>query len=121
MRKKRHHLHKVVCWDTLQSSSQALDSPNFKPLEKEPELGDRDINGLTEGGAYLSDTRSWSNTPLCAVHGRWDMTAVFKGWGVLLVTGKLMSGWLIGYQETRQRGTPVTIPMKSSHSGDVLI
>lgn len=61
--------YNAVCWAAPCSPpSQALDSPNFK--EKEPGVGDRDISGLTEGGAYLSDARSWSNTPLCAVHGR---------------------------------------------------
>ena len=32
-----------------------------------------------DGGAYTSEARSWSNTPLCGVDGRQDMAEVFAG------------------------------------------
>lgn len=38
-------------------------------LKKEPKISNRDINSLMNEGAYTSETRSWSYTPLCAVDG----------------------------------------------------
>ena len=35
-------------------------------LKKEPGVGNRDINGLMNGGTYMSEAGSWSNTPLSA-------------------------------------------------------
>ena len=71
--------------------------------KKEPGVGDRDISGLMDGGAYLSEARSWSDTLPSAVDGRQDMAAVFtpggaEGGGRLPVIGELMSGGLISYQ-----------------------
>ena len=37
------------------------------------------ISGLMDGGTYMSEARSWSNTPQCAVEGGQDMAAVFAG------------------------------------------
>ena len=49
------------------------------------------------GGAYISEARSWSDTPLCAA----DMAAVFtpRGKGRLPVIGEVdirLAGWLPG-------------------------
>lgn len=35
------------------------------------------MHGLVDEGAYVSEARSWSDTPLCVVDGRQDMVAVF--------------------------------------------
>ena len=35
-------------------------------LKKEPGVGNRDISGLMNGGTYMSEAGSWSNTPLSA-------------------------------------------------------
>ena len=71
-------------------------------LKKEPGVSNRDINGLTDGGAYTSEARSWSNTPPCEANGGQDMVAVFaptpRGKEELPVIGELTSGGLIGYQ-----------------------
>ena len=45
---------------------KACACPSLRP-KKEPGVSDRDINGLTDGGAYMSEARSWVDTPLCAV------------------------------------------------------
>ena len=40
----------------------------LKP-KKEPGVSNRDINGLMDWGAYMSEARSWSDTPPCVVDG----------------------------------------------------
>ena len=55
---------------------KACACPASRP-KKEPEVSNRDINGLMDGGAYTSEARSWSDTPLCAADGGQDMVAVF--------------------------------------------
>ena len=39
--------------------------PASRP-KKEPGAGNRDISGLTDGGAYMSEARSWRDTVPCA-------------------------------------------------------
>ena len=46
-------------------------------LKKEPGVSNRDTNGLMEGGVYTSETRSWTDTPLCAVDNRQVTVKVF--------------------------------------------
>ena len=46
-------------------------------LEKEPGVSNRDIKGLMDGGAYMSEATSWSDTPPCVANGEQDMAAVF--------------------------------------------
>ena len=70
-------------------------------LKKEPGVRDRDIHGLMDGGAYVSEARSWSDTPPCAVDGGQDMAAVCAGGGgwVLPVIGEIdvrLAHWLPG-------------------------
>ena len=44
---------------------------------KEPGASSRDINGLMDGGAYTSETRSWSeDTPPCAADGGQDIVVL---------------------------------------------
>ena len=47
------------------------------PQQKEPRGSNRDISGLVDGGAYMSEARSWSNSLLCAVDSRQDLAAGF--------------------------------------------
>ena len=56
-------------------------------LKKELRDSDRDINGLMDAGAYMSEARSWSDTPLCAADSGQDMAAVFVPGGRLPVIG----------------------------------
>ena len=71
------------------------------------------------GEAYVSEARSWSDTPPCAADsGGQDMTAVFapRGKGRLPVIGELTSGGFISYQGNQPRGTPLTAPLiKDNH------
>ena len=55
-------------------------------LEKELGVSNRDINGFTDEGSYMSEARSWSDTPPCAV-------CIWGGVG-----DRSTSGWLLGYQ-----------------------
>ena len=75
----------------------------------------RDISDLMDGEAYTSEARSWSDTPLCATHGRKDMVAVFTpgGKGRLPVIGELKSGRFITYQGNQDRAMPLTTPLIS--------
>lgn len=71
-------------------------------------MSKRDINGLigrgrrlgVAGKAYISEARTWSNTPPCAVDTWQGMVAIFTpgGEGSLPVIGELMSGGLVSYQ-----------------------
>ena len=47
-------------------------------LKKEAGVSYRDISDLMGWGAYMSEARSWSNTPLCAAEGKQDMAAVLS-------------------------------------------
>ena len=49
--------------------------PSFKT--EEPRAQDKDISGLMDGGSYMSEARSWSDTSLGVVDGGQDMAAVF--------------------------------------------
>ena len=62
--------------------------PASRPRE-EPGIGDRDINGLMDGGTYTSKAKSWSNTPLRAAGGGQDMAVIFatRGRGRVPVIG----------------------------------
>ena len=80
-------------------------------LKKEPGVSNRDINGLMDGGADLSEARSWSDTPACVVDSGQDMAAVFPpgfgGGGRWPVIGEMTSGGLISYPGKEQRGKPL--------------
>ena len=88
-------------------------------LKKEPRVSNTDINGLMGWGAYTSEARSWSNTPLCAERSEQDTAAIFApgfaeaegGEGRLPLIGELTSGGLISYQRNQWRGTPLTAPL----------
>ena len=82
-------------------------------LKKEPGVSNRDINGLMDGGADLSEARSWSDTPACVADGGQDKAASYSPprKGRLPVRGELTSGGLISYQGNQQRGTPLTAPL----------
>lgn len=45
--------------------------------KKEPGVGNRDTTSLMDGGAYLSEARSGSNTPRRVVEGRQNVVTVF--------------------------------------------
>ena len=58
-----------------------------------------------DGGAYTSEARSWSDTPLCASDGRAGHGGSLRSWGRagvgggrLPVIGGLTPGGLISYQ-----------------------
>ena len=89
---------------------QACNACTWPTLNKSPESV-RDISGLMEGGAYLSEARSWSNTPVCAAEGKQDMAAVFSLRGDCRLWGELISGEFISYQGNQQRGTPLPTPL----------
>ena len=46
---------------------------------RSPGVRNRDNSGLMDGGAYISEARSWSDTPVCMAAGRQDKVAVFFG------------------------------------------
>ena len=46
-------------------------------LKKQPEVSNRDTNGLMDGGVYRSEASFWRDTPLCAVDSGQDMVAGF--------------------------------------------
>ena len=48
-------------------------------VKKEPRISNRDISGLMDGETYISEARSWSDTPVCMAAGRQDKAAVFIG------------------------------------------
>ena len=89
----------------------ACTCPALRP-KKEPRVcSNRDINGVMDGGPYMSEVRSWSDTPACAADSGQDRAAVFTPtWkGRLLVIGELTSGGLISYHGNQQRGTPLRL------------
>lgn len=45
---------------------KACACPTSRP-KKEPGVSNRDVSGVTDGGAYTSEAGSWSDTRLCAV------------------------------------------------------
>ena len=71
----------------------------LQDLQKSPESV-RDISVLMDGGAYMSEARSWRDTPPCLVNGRQDLVAVFTPGkkGRLPFIGEFTSGVLISYQ-----------------------
>ena len=77
----------------------------------------RDISDLTDGGAYPSEARSWSNTPLWESEGKTWQQASLSGEGRLPVIGELTSGGLISYQGNQERGMPLTTPLMRNSTG----
>ena len=77
------------------TSLQALYLPSFKTEERRPGVSNRDINGLMDGGPYMSEARSWGSTPSCALHGGQDTmeVSVPKGKGRLSVIGGIDVRW----------------------------
>ena len=48
-----------------------------KKKKKSPGVSNRNIHGLmNEGGSYMSEAKSWNNTPPRAADGRQDTAAV---------------------------------------------
>lgn len=45
--------------------------------KKKPGVRERDISGLVDGGIYMSEARSYNDTPLCVAEGRQDVEAGF--------------------------------------------
>ena len=71
---------------------------SFK-TKKEPGVSNRDIiSGLTDGGAYMSEARSWSGTPLYAADTGQEKAAGFTPGGREDYHGEMTSGGLISYQ-----------------------
>ena len=68
---------------------------------KSPESSKRDLNGLIDGGAYMSEARSWSNTPrVCGkLYAGCSSSLGYSGRReATIYRGELMSGGLISYQ-----------------------
>ena len=59
-----------------------------------------------DGGVYMSEARSWRDTPLLAVNDGQDVAAGFAPGGMegLPVIGELMSAWLTSYQGNQRKG-----------------
>ena len=80
------HVVKRPCWAATPQAYKACACPASRP-KKEPRAQDRD-SGLLDGGSYMSEARSWSDTSPCVADGGQDMAAVFAlGKGRLPVTG----------------------------------
>lgn len=96
---------------------QALYLPSLKT--EASTVSDRDISGLTDGGSYTFEARSWSDTPRRAADsswqdgGTWQESSLPREGADLPVIGELTSGGLISYQGNQQRGTPLTAPLIS--------
>ena len=45
--------------------------------KKVPRDSNRDISGLTDGGSYVSEARSWSDTSVCVVNSRQRKAGIF--------------------------------------------
>ena len=54
--------HSASCWAAPPWACQACACPASR-LKKEPGVGDRDVSGFMNGGAYRSEARSWSDIP----------------------------------------------------------
>ena len=72
-------------------------------LKKEPRISDRDINGLTDGGSYTSEARSWRVIPPHTADHRQDTAAIFTvnggvGGGRVIEGIDLRLAGLISYQ-----------------------
>ena len=106
-----------VSWLLLQlmgctpQAYKACTSPASRP-KKEPGVSDRDINGLTDGGAYLSGARSWSDTPPCAANSEQDGSGLRSRVGREIAsyrgTASRCAHWLPGKPA---EGTPLTAPL----------
>ena len=75
-------------------------------LKKEPEVSNRDINGLLDKGSYSSEARSSSDSPSLMVEEE------------VTLWGKLTSDC---YQGNQQGGLSLTTPLINCHSGAILI
>lgn len=87
--------------------------------KEESRVGDREINGLPDGGAYMSEAGSGRDAPtVCSrLQDRTWWQAWLLGAGRLPAMGELRSGWHISYQGDQQRGTPLTAPLMDKHTG----
>ena len=105
-RRSREFPRSLGCSALLRCTPQAYKAcvcPALRP-KKEPGVRNRDVSGLADGGADLSEARSWSDTPACVVDGGQDkaadggqdMAASFSPprKGRLPVRGELTSGGL---------------------------
>ena len=74
---------------------QALYLPILQ-TEERPRVSDRNVEGLTDcGGAYMSEARSWSDTPACVADSGQVMAAAFapRGRGRVPVIGRIDVRW----------------------------
>ena len=81
-----HGKGKLVLGCTLQACKPGT-CPASRP-KTELSVGNRHMNGLIDEGSYMSEARSWSNTPPYAADRGQDVAAVFapRGRGRLPVT-----------------------------------
>ena len=103
-----------VCWAAPHRPTSPVLA--WSRLKKEPRISNRDINGLigrewglgVAGKAYISEARTWNNTPPCAVDTWWGMVAIFTpgSKGHLPGIGELRLGGLVSYQGNRRGHAP---------------
>ena len=103
----------ATCWTVLHRPIRLM-LPQFQ----KPRVSNRDIHGLMDNGTYMSEARSWSNIPPCAVDSGQDMATVFapEREGRLPIVGELRSGEFTSYQGNQQRDTPLTAPFVKGNS-----
>lgn len=54
--------------------------PALRP-NKEPRVSNRDVSGLRDGGTFVSEARSLSDTLLCAADDKQDTAIISATWG----------------------------------------
>ena len=91
---------------TLQANKPCT-FPAWRP-SKEPEVSNRDINSLMDGGAYMSEAESWRNTPPCTDNSRQDMVAVFtpREKGRPVIEQLIQMGWSVTREISRRTHLP---------------
>lgn len=104
---------------TLRPTKLHLPVSSTCSSKEESRVGDREINGLPDGGAYVSEAGSGRDAPtVCSrLQDRTWWQAWLLGAGRLPAMGELRSGWHISYQGDQQRGTPLTAPLMDKHTG----
>lgn len=66
----------------------------------------RNISGLMDGGAYMCETGSWSDTPRCAADSRQNLVAVFSPGEGEITKRTDVRFCLTSYQGNQWRGRP---------------
>ena len=77
-------------------------------------FSNRDVSGLTEGGSYTPETKSWSDTLPCVTDGRQDTRQASLLCGGESASYTVMSGWLFSCQGKQQGGMPFSAPVTST-------